>query len=50
VKNHDIWHEIVDDVNRQKASWSWSKGLASLDDNNRCDELATMAARTQSAS
>jgi len=50
VKNQDLWHELDEQVNRHKTRWSWTKGHASHADNNRCDELATMAARTQSAS
>ena len=30
--------------------WSWTKGHASHADNNRCDELATAAARNQTSS
>ena len=30
-----------------KLTWSWTKGHASHADNNRCDELAQMAAREQ---
>jgi ribonuclease HI len=30
--------------------WTWTKGHANHVDNNRCDELATRAAREQSSS
>jgi ribonuclease HI len=49
VKNQDLWHELDEQVNRHKTNWSWTKGHASHADNNRCDELATQAAREQSA-
>jgi ribonuclease HI len=50
VKNQDLWHELDEQVNRHKTRWSWTKGHASHADNNRCDELATKAAREQSRS
>ena len=31
-------------------TWAWTKGHAAHADNNRCDELATEAAREQSSS
>jgi ribonuclease HI len=38
----------LDDVAAMhKVTWSWTKGHASHADNNRCDELAQMAAREQ---
>lgn len=47
VINQDLW-QALDVLNAQhKTVWSWTKGHASHEDNNRCDELATMAARTQ---
>jgi ribonuclease HI len=50
VKNQDLWRELDEQASRHKTRWSWTKGHASHADNNRCDELATMAARTQTAS
>ncbi|MGH9613790.1 MAG: RNase H family protein [Bryobacteraceae bacterium] len=34
---------------RHKTEWTWTRGHASHADNNRCDELATTAARNQSS-
>ena len=39
---------LDEQVNRHKATWTWTKGHANHVDNNRCDELATRAARDQS--
>jgi ribonuclease HI len=50
VKNQDLWQELDQQASRHKTRWSWTKGHASHADNNRCDELANMAARTQTAS
>jgi ribonuclease HI len=50
VLNQDLWIALDEQVNRHKANWFWTKGHADHEDNNRCDELATRAAREQSAS
>jgi ribonuclease HI len=50
VVNQDLWKDLDQEVNRHKTVWTWTKGHASHTDNNRCDELATMAARDQSKS
>jgi ribonuclease HI len=47
VKNADLWKELDQEVSRHKTTWSWTKGHANHADNNRCDELATRAARQQ---
>ena len=47
VTNQDLWRELDEQVQRHKTEWSWTKGHASHGDNNRCDELATMAALKQ---
>jgi ribonuclease HI len=48
VVNQDLWKELDDEAARHKTEWTWTKGHASHADNNRCDELASMAAREQS--
>jgi ribonuclease HI len=48
VVNKDLWEELDEQVGRHKARWTWTKGHADHNDNNRCDELATSAARDQS--
>jgi ribonuclease HI len=47
VLNQDLWQELDKQVARHKTTWTWTKGHASHADNNRCDELATRAAREQ---
>ena len=46
VKNQDLWEELDHQNSRHKTVWNWTKGHASHEDNNRCDELATAAARS----
>jgi len=50
VKNSDLWMELDSLVGRHETKWKWTKGHASHEDNNRCDELATQAAREQISS
>ena len=50
VVNRDLWEDLDALVGLHKVTWSWTKGHASHEDNNRCDELAQRAAREQSAS
>ncbi len=50
VVNQDLWKALDEQVSRHKTEWSWTKGHASHADNNRCDELASQAARDQTAS
>lgn len=49
VVNQDLWMELDQQSARHKTEWTWTKGHASHADNNRCDELATAAARNQSS-
>ncbi len=44
VLNQDLWMELDAQLARHKTRWVWTKGHASHDDNNRCDELARAAA------
>jgi ribonuclease HI len=50
VMNSDLWRELDEEVSRHKTTWTWTKGHAAHDDNNRADELAAMAAREQRSS
>lgn len=45
VVNRDLWEDLDEQVARHRTEWTWTKGHASHADNNRCDELATGAAR-----
>lgn len=47
VVNQDLWMALDELVAKHKMHWTWTKGHADHDDNNRCDELATAAARAQ---
>lgn len=49
VVNQDLWEALDEQVQRHKTDWSWTKGHADHPENNRCDELAQHAARTQSS-
>jgi ribonuclease HI len=48
VVNQDLWAELDRLVSSHHTHWTWTKGHADHEDNNRCDELATQAARDQS--
>ena len=50
VLNQDLWEALDEQVARHQVHWTWTKGHANHEDNNRCDELATRAAREQSCS
>jgi ribonuclease HI len=50
VVNQDLWQALEEQAARHQTTWVWTKGHASHEDNNRCDELATRAAREQRAS
>ncbi len=45
VKNKEFWIELDSQLGRHKTEWTWTKGHAADEENNRCDELAQMAAR-----
>ena len=50
VVNRDLWEALDEQVSRHVMKWTWTKGHASHEDNNRADELATRAARQQKGS
>jgi ribonuclease HI len=47
VINQDLWEQLDALNEKHQTRWTWTKGHASHADNNRCDELATKAAREQ---
>jgi ribonuclease HI len=47
VVNQDLWNQLDGLVVKHEIKWTWTKGHADHGDNNRCDELATRAAREQ---
>jgi ribonuclease HI len=50
VVNRDLWEMLDGETGRHAVRWSWTKGHASHADNNRADELASLAAREQRSS
>ena len=50
VVNQDLWKALDEQSSGHQTTWTWTKGHAHHTDNNRCDELATQAARDQSHS
>lgn len=44
VKNDDLWKQIVEKVKDHQVEFIWVKGHNGHPQNERCDELATMAA------
>ena len=50
VLNQDLWQQLDELVQHHDVRWTWTKGHADHGDNNRCDELASRAAREQTAS
>jgi ribonuclease HI len=47
VGNQDLWILLDELITGHQTHWKWTKGHAGHEDNNRCDELATRAAREQ---
>jgi ribonuclease HI len=50
VVNRDLWELLDHETGRHATRWSWTKGHASHEENNRADELASLAAREQRSS
>jgi ribonuclease HI len=49
VVNQDLWEALDRENARHKTTWTWTKGHALHEDNNRADELASTAASTQTS-
>lgn len=47
VNNKDLWIMLDQLTSAHTVKWNWTKGHASHEDNNRCDELASLAAEDQ---
>jgi len=47
VKNLDLWIKLVPLLERHKVNFTWVKGHAENEYNNRCDELAVAQAKAQ---
>ncbi len=50
VVNQDLWVILDELVAGHQIEWTWTKGHAAHEDNNRCDELASQAAKEQMTS
>jgi ribonuclease HI len=50
VLNKDLWMALEEAAGRHTVRWTWTKGHAEHEDNNRADELATAAAAAQAFS
>jgi ribonuclease HI len=44
VRNADLWHDLIDAVDRHTINWQWVKGHNGHPENERVDELASNAA------
>jgi ribonuclease HI len=47
VKNQDLWEPLDKLTQKHEVTWEWVRGHSTDADNNRCDQLANAAARTQ---
>lgn len=49
VVNQDLWQALDREVSRHQTEWTWTKGHALHEDNNRADDLASQAASNQTS-
>ncbi len=49
VQNQDLWLELEIQLQRHKVRWTWVRGHQDHAIQNKCDRLASMAARGQQA-
>jgi ribonuclease HI len=47
VVNKDLWEQLYEESRKHKIVWTWVRGHAGHEDNERCDYLATHAAFNQ---
>ena len=43
VKNQDLWQQLDEAIQQHEIEWTWVKGHAGHDENERVDELANQA-------
>tara|TARA_R110002072_G_scaffold37226_3_gene109162 strand:+ start:2058 stop:2501 length:444 start_codon:yes stop_codon:yes gene_type:complete len=48
VKNKDLWLRLLAAAEPHQVDWKWVKGHSGHPENERCDQLATAAAKAQS--
>jgi ribonuclease HI len=46
VENVDLWKELISTIGNKKVKFTWVKGHAGNPLNERCDELANLAAES----
>ena len=49
VRNADLWHDLIEAVDRHEVSWNWVKGHSGHAENERVDQLASDAAEAIAA-
>ena len=47
VKNEDLWRRLDELTSKHDVEWRWVRGHAGVEENERCDELATQAIQQQ---
>ena len=47
VKNRDLWERLIELEKQHAIEWKWIKGHAGHRENERCDELANAASRSE---
>ena len=47
VKNRDLWERLIELEKQHTIDWKWVKGHAGHRENERCDELANAASRSE---
>ena len=45
IANQDLWEQLVRESHRHEVTWSWVRGHGASAEQNRCDQLAYLAAR-----
>lgn len=45
VKNKDLWQRLEESLADHEVEWHWIKGHSGHPENERCDELATLAVK-----
>jgi ribonuclease HI len=46
VANRDLWEALQRESSRHEVTWTWVRGHGASAEQNRCDELAQVAARS----
>jgi ribonuclease HI len=49
VANRDLWEALLQESSRHEVRWTWIRGHGASAEQNRCDQLAQIAARNLTA-